>query len=80
MRPIVTVAVALIPDMAAKTVQIITVPIARPPLSLPIQWCIIVYNASATPARSRRLAIKTNRGRAIIMRFIIAPDMEDAIT
>ena len=60
--PIETVAAPLIPDIAAKTVQMITVPMASPPPNGPSQLCIMVYKSSATPDLSKSIAIKTNRG------------------
>jgi len=56
-------AAPLISAIAAKIVQMITVPMASPPASDPSQLCIMGIRSSATPDLSRSMAIKTiNRG------------------
>jgi hypothetical protein len=50
--------------MAAKMAQIVTVPIARPPLMGPIHLYIIVYRSLAIPDFSSILPIKINMGMA----------------
>ena len=55
----VTTAAPEIPDIAAKIVQIATVPMASPPRSPPHQRCIIRYRSCATPLRSSSIAMKT---------------------
>ena len=69
--PIVKVPAALMPDMAAKMVQIMTVPTANPPLSRPSQMCIMLNRSSAIPELSSMYAIKQKRGIAIRIKFFI---------
>ena len=73
MTPIDTVAAPLIPDIAANMVQMITVPMANPPGTGPIQRCIRVYRSSATPARSKIMAMKMKSGMASRVNFPMAP-------
>ena len=61
MSPMVTVATPLTPTMAANMVQISTVPIAKPPLTLPIHRCIAWNISSAIPERCNMEPISRNR-------------------
>jgi hypothetical protein len=56
---------ALIPDIAAKIVQIITTPIANPPLMDPSHLYMVSKRSSAMPEPSRRYAINTKSGMEI---------------
>ncbi len=64
MTPITTTPVEAMPDMAAISVQAITVPTANPPLMPPDHRYIISNRSSATPERSSTVAISTKRGAA----------------
>jgi hypothetical protein len=63
-NPILMVATELMPAMAAKMAQIITVPRARPPRILPIQRYTISYRSSPMPLNLSMFAMKTNKGIA----------------
>lgn len=70
--PMDVVAAPLMPTMAAKSVQMSTVPAASPPLSPPIQWYIMLYRSSAMPLFCSIAPMKINMGTATSINMLMA--------